>query len=242
MGWPNDVSTKWPAPNNDELKRAYWEVNFMCHLLDFGKYEHMYTTAVSAVMEEFKKQIRLLPDDVLNPSARQGVEAELDGLKRFFEGPQYENVQMRHLYTREILLTTDEVVQRFDRIGTIVANDTQTSVGGACSVCMPFLRILANPGADPVNRRIMQDHIDILGKYSLRELYAKPKREMPRDERTAIRVAKKKGILSSKRPGNTVSIFELKNGRKCVNYHCTDGAPDDFCVEGDDGTCSSMSD
>ncbi|MCP4645469.1 MAG: hypothetical protein GY851_33810 [bacterium] len=203
MSWDKDVAEKWPEANTDDLRRAYWEVNFMCHLLDaYENYQQMYVAPVHEAMGRFIPKVDTADEEGLSCDAKADVVSMLNALREIFSSKQYANVKMRHLYTRELQLNGSAVADLFGRMRDIVRADTEANLGVACDVCFPFLKFLEDPSTDPVGKDTMNHHVGVLGPhFNLRGLFAASKKELSSHPHLleAIGSAKRAGILSSQR-------------------------------------------
>jgi hypothetical protein len=265
-GWKFDIMTPeylpWKA-GLYALRASCWEINLMCHLLNqFVNYREMYDMQV-ALEKGIDALLRFdrgvsgdgtqnnvgVPGNELAHETKGSITSELAGLRQSFLRA-HPGKRMRDLYTWPVDEPVDsEVIEGFDRIQAAIQDDTARQpdphhsdcprFSRGCNLCLPFLDILKK-NAPPVPEPIMDNHIVVLGSYTLEQLFKKPKSKITPEEFKAIEEAKTNGIFS--RTANPTFLRgKHDNDLKCADGQC-EPHPDTFCSIAEGGGCSALSD
>lgn len=228
----------------DEPADVYECINFMVEILEGIPYSVVYGD-LDTFLRRWRKNVEGLAGST--PRERHILEF-IDTVLREL-GVKRQQFELRTLYERVIPEGDDYrwIPDEFRELRRKPA---------VRALCMPFLRIQDNE-TECVPGDVMQEHIDNLGKYTLRELYEYP--HFTIEEKKLIARARGYGIFTGKRtygvaraegvelePNGALENAIQQGGG--TNYRICDGttftcrtSPVGFCNTDANGNCSPMS-
>jgi hypothetical protein len=226
---------KYDPNSGKEPESTYETVNFMASLLDDIKYSIVYGN-LEAFLNALKRNVDAMNDAL---PQKQVLQLFIQDLLTKLSGKP---IELRVLFQR-VLAPLDPHFFVVDAFQKLASNPNMKAL------CLPFLNIQAGH-PDPIPEKFMTDHIRLLGRFSLYELFFDvAKKSLTCEEREAIEIARKLGIFSAP----PTEDGELKttnygifaggtNSRTCdpVTNTCkvTVGG---WCNSDASGSCSAMS-